>query len=120
MNGQSNLYVINDKITTMKPTEQAEIQITTDNTTPANLRNIQSKGAEIYIGGGEWKAVENVSTGTNSVVVKLPSNSTFPLYDNQILFRAKASVNKLTDYGSVQLPNNMNSKDKSIMQHLNH
>ena len=83
---------------TMKPTEQAEVQITSNNTTPANFKNIQSKGVEIYTGGGEWKAVENVSTDKNAVVVKLPANASVPVYNNQILFRTKGQVNKLTDY----------------------
>jgi len=53
MKGQSNLYVINDKITTMKPTETTQIQITSTDTDPANLKKIQSNGVEIYSGGGE-------------------------------------------------------------------
>lgn len=112
MNGQSNLYVINDKVTTMKPREQAEVQITSTNTTPANFKNIQSKGVEIYTGGGEWKAVENVSTDKNAVVVKLPANASVPVYNNQILFRTKEQVNKLTDYGSVPFSNTVDTKIK--------
>lgn len=110
MNGQSNLYVINDKVTTMKAPEITEVQINPANTTPANFKNIQSSGAEVYSGGGEWKAVESISTNKNSVIVKLPANESIPVFDNQILFRAKASVNKLTDYGSVQIPSKFYNK----------
>ena len=104
--GESALYVVQDEPIAVKLTSPAQVRLTTKDAPPALLKDIQSKGVEVYSGHGQWTKVQNVSASKDSVTFALQPNESVSLYGNgnQMLFRAQNAVDKLTNYGSTQFP----------------
>jgi hypothetical protein len=103
--GQINFYVVQDsakKVTFSSPTK---VDLTTENSSPALIKSIQTNGAEVYT-SGQWSKVPTASTTANQVTMEFKPNDSVSSFNSQILIRAQGVAKDLSNYGAVQVPSN--------------
>jgi len=106
--GQINFYIVQDIPKQVTFSSYTEVNLTTENNTPAFLKNVQQHGAEIYAGNGEWKKVDATTASKNNVTVKLKANVPISSFNNEMLIRAQGSAKDLSNYGTAKVPYNYN------------
>jgi hypothetical protein len=102
--GQINLYVVQDIPKQVILLHSAEVNLTTENNTLQFLKNVQSNGAEVYVGNGQWAKVEIGSSSENKVAVKFKPNEPVSSFNDEMLIRAQGSAKDLSNYGTAQIP----------------
>lgn len=102
--GFLNFYVVQDTPKTSKVCRQTEILMNKQNSNLTFLNAASSVGAEIYIGGNNWRPVKNEKQVNDAQSLKLESGKNVPLYNRRILVRAKGDDNKILNYEFFPVP----------------
>jgi|GEM_PF-2823256 len=102
--GVSNFYVVQDKPVPAKLCRATDILINKHNTSPIFLNMANSAGTELYVGGNSWIPLKNEKRVDGTQLLKINSGESVPLYNGQILVRARGSSDKILNYESFPLP----------------
>lgn len=108
--GVSNFYVVQDTPGTLKSGKEIPIPTSKNKSDISFLDVIRSSGAEIYTGTNNWRSIK-VKKQTNNDSLKLQTEVDVPIYNNQILVRAKGDEKNILNYKYLPVPLN-NKCDK--------
>lgn len=103
ISGQSTFYVVQDIPKQVEFANETNIKLATTNSSPELLLKVESQGAEIYSNQG-WQKVPTVVSSQGGLELKIGKKGTFPVYNNQMLIRARGKEEELGSYGAVSVP----------------